>query len=130
MEGPAKPREYYLDSMTCFNLEEVDEIKKKYKDQFVDYHDVRLSEIIRGLILQSILYYETGNAFCKQKDCRLFNAHWQKDLIFSQLENRKLCKLHSDILTKLKKTNWCDESKNGSVRKDIHLNYWKIVDET
>ena len=105
VEGPAKPREYYLDSMTCFHHEELDEIKKKYKDQFVDYHDVRLSEIIRGLILQSILYYETGNAFCKQKDCRLFNAHWQKDLIFSQLENRKLCKLHSDILTKLKKTN-------------------------
>ena len=91
--------------MTCFHPEELDEIKKKYKDQFVDYHDVRLSEIIGGLILQSILYYETGNAFCKQKDCRLFNAHWQKDLIFSQLENKKLCKLHSDILTKLKKTN-------------------------
>ena len=80
--------------------------------------------------MQSILYYETGNAFCKQKDCRLFNAHWQKDLIFSQLENRKLCKLHSDILTKLKKTNWCCELKNRSIGKDIHLNYWKIVDET
>ena len=105
VEGPAKPREYYLDSMTCIYPEELDEIKKKYKDQFVDYHDVRVSEIIKGLILQSIVYYETGNAFCKQKDCRLFNAHWQKDLIFSQLENRKLCKLHSDILTKLKKTN-------------------------
>ena len=43
--------------------------------------------------------------FVNKKTARLFNAHWQKDLIFSQLENRKLCRLHSDILMKLKKTN-------------------------
>ena len=105
VEGPAKPRQYYLDSMACFQPEELDEIKKKYKNEFIDYHDSRMSEIIKGLILQTIVYYETGNAFCKQKDCRLFNAHWQKDLIYSQLENRKLCKVHSDILIELKKTN-------------------------
>ena len=105
VEGPAKPRQYYLDSMTCFHPEEIDEIKRKYKNQFIGYHDARISEIINGLILQSIMYYETGDAFCKQKNCRLFNAHWQKDLIFSQLENKKLCSLHSAILRELRKTD-------------------------
>ena len=91
--------------MTCFYPEDIEDTKNKYKNQFVDYHDVRMSEIIKGFILQSIMYYETGDAFCKQKECRLFNAHWQKDLIYVQLENGKLCKLHSDILRKLRKAN-------------------------
>jgi len=32
----------------------------------------------------------------------LFNAHWQKDLFFSQLENKSFCKKHQEILDELK----------------------------
>ena len=102
IEAPAKPKQYYLDLMINFSKNRVEEINKKYKGEFLEYHDSRISEITEGYLLQAIIYYETGEAFCEHKDCRLFNAHWQKDLFFSQLENKKFCKKHQDILIELK----------------------------
>ena len=105
IEAPAKPKQYYLDLMTNFSENKVEEIKKKYKGEFLEYHDSRISEIAEGYLLQAIIYYETGEAFCIHKDCRLFNAHWQKDLFFSQLENKRFCKKHQEILDELKNAN-------------------------
>jgi len=105
IEAPAKPKQYYLDLMTNFSENKVEEIKKKYKGEFLEYHDSRISEIAEGYLLQAITYYETGEAFCINKDCRLFNAHWQKDLFFSQLENKRFCKKHEEILDELKNAN-------------------------
>ena len=102
IEAPAKPKQYYLDLMINFSEERVDEVKKKYKGQFLEEHDSRLSEIAEGYLLQAIMYYETGEAFCEDIDCRLFNAHWQKDLFHSQIDNKKLCKKHQDILNQFK----------------------------
>ena len=102
IEAPAKPKQYYLDLMTNFSEQKVEETKKKYKGQFLEYHDSRLSEIIEGYLLQAILYYETGDEFCEHKECRLYNAHWQKDLFYSQIENKKLCEKHQKILNQIK----------------------------
>ena len=44
IEAPAKPKQYYLELMTSFSKEKADEIKKKYEGQFLEYHDLRLSE--------------------------------------------------------------------------------------
>ena len=101
IEAPAKPKQYYLDLMTDFNKERIEEIKEKYKGEFLEYNDSRISEIIEGYVLQAIMYYETGDAFCEDKGCRLFNAHWQKDLFYSQLENKKLCNEHQKSIKKL-----------------------------
>lgn len=97
IEAPAKPKQYYLDLMTNFSKEKIKEIKEKYKGEFLEYHDSRLSDIVEGYVLQTIMYYATGDAFCENKECRLFNAHWQKDLFYSQIENKKLCVKHHDI---------------------------------
>ncbi len=88
--------------MTSFSEEKVDEIKKKYKGQFLEYHDLRLSEIAEGYLIQAIMYYETGEVFCEDKDCRLFNSHWQKDLLHSQIDNKKMCSKHQEILNQFK----------------------------
>ena len=101
IEAPAKPKQYYLDLMTDFNKERIEEIKEKYKGEFLEYNDSRISEIIEGYVLQAIMYYETGDAFCEDKGCRLFNAHWQKDLFYSQLENKKLCYNHQKSIKEL-----------------------------
>jgi len=99
IEAPAKPREYYFDLMTNFTQGvNVETIKEKYKGAYLEYHDSRLSKIIEGYLLQTIFYYETGEPFCENLECRLFNAHWQKDLLYSQLKIRKLCKKHQNIL--------------------------------
>ena len=102
IEAPAKPKQYYLDLMTNFSEEKIEEIKEKYKGEFLEYHDSRLSDIIKGYVLQAIMYYTTGDAFCENKECRLFNAHWQKDLFYSQLENKKLCDKHQEKLNEIR----------------------------
>jgi len=102
IEAPAKPKQYYLELMTGFSKERIDEIKKKYEGQFLEYHDSRLSDIAEGYLLQTIMYYETGEAFCENMDCRCFNAHWQKDLFRSQVDNKKFCKKHEEILNQFK----------------------------
>ena len=76
----------------------IDSAKERYKDKFLDYNDKRLTKVIEGYILQIMFYNITGEAFCEDIECRLNNAHWQKDLLFSQIEISKLCKKHSKIL--------------------------------
>lgn len=102
IEAPAKPKRYYLDLITNFSEGKVKGIKEKYKGEFLEYHDSRLSDIAEGYVLQSIMYYATGDAFCENKECRLFNAHWQKDLIYSQIENKKLCDKHQEKFIKIR----------------------------
>ena len=100
IEAPARPREYYIELMTDFSKKNTNKIKEKYKGEFLDYHDSRISKILEGYILQSIMYYETGNDFCEDKECRLYNAHWQKELLNSQLNN-KFCEKHEEIFKKI-----------------------------
>lgn len=102
IEAPAKPKQYYLDLMTCFSKENIGEIKKKFRGKFLEYHDSRLHGIAEGYLLQSIMYYETGESFCDSKECRLFNAHWQKDLFYTQIENKKFCKKHLEIINRFR----------------------------
>lgn len=102
IEAPAKPREYYFDLLSNFTKGvNIDSVKKKYKGTYLEYHDQRLSKVIEGYLMQAVFYYLTGEAFCDKKDCRLFNAHWQNDLIYSQLKVGKLCDKHQQILN-----NW------------------------
>ena len=102
IEAPAKPKQYYLDLMTSFSKEDAEKINEKYKGEFLEYHDPRLVEISEGYLLQAIMYYETGEAFCEHRDCRLFNAHWQKDLFYSQIQNKKFCEKHQKIIENFK----------------------------
>jgi Probable metallopeptidase family (DUF6775) len=102
IEAPAKPREYYLDLIENFDHDKnLDLIKQKYQGTYLEYDDSRLSKIIEGYILQAIFYYETGNPFCQKPNCMLFNAHWQRDLLHSQIECAKLCDEHNEIMNKM-----------------------------
>ena len=106
IEAPAKPREYYFDLITKSKLGvNIDSLKGKYAGTYLEYHDKRLSTVVEGYFLQALLYYVSGEAFCEDKDCRMFNAHWQKDLLHSQLEVKKLCKRHQKILETVKNLN-------------------------
>jgi len=99
IEAPARPREYYFEAMKCkMQGLSIHDAKKNYSQKFLDYHDKRLSKIAEGYLLQAIFYYLTGDAFCDNLDCRLNNAHWQKDLLYSQLKIGKLCDKHQALL--------------------------------
>lgn len=104
IEAPAKPRAYYIGmyhSMTQgLNL---DVLKEQFKGKFLEYHDRKLDKVVRGYALQSIFYYLTSEPFCDSRDCILNNAHWQEDLIYTQIEFGKLCDTHQKILESMKK---------------------------
>ena len=102
IEAPAKPREFYLSLLT--NMTQglnIDMIENQFKGRYLEYHDPKIGEIIKGYALQALFYYLTGEAFCESKECRLFNAHWQSDLLHSQLEVGKLCERHQQVLDKI-----------------------------
>lgn len=99
IEAPAKPREYYLKLYEKFpqglNL---DSIKDEFKGRFLEHHDKNMNLVVRGYAMQAIFYYLTGQAFCESKDCILYNAHWQEELLHSQIQIGTLCDQHKNIL--------------------------------
>ena len=99
IEAPARPKEYYFEVMK-YKMQglSIQDIKKRYDQKFLNYHDKRLSKIAEGYLLQAVFYYLTGDAFCDNLNCRLNNAHWQKDLLYSQLKIGKLCDKHQALL--------------------------------
>ena len=99
IEAPARPKGYYFEVMKCKTQGlGIHDAKKNYEHKFLNYHDKRLSKISEGYLLQAVFYYMTGDAFCDSLDCRLNNAHWQKDLLYSQLKIGKLCNKHQALL--------------------------------
>ena len=102
VEAPAKPKEYYLLKQQYDVLgRDPLELKEKFKGHFIDYDDERLTEIVKGYLMQAVFYTLTGDPFCKDRGCRLYNAHWQEELIFAQLESGyEFCQRHSEFLAR------------------------------
>ena len=74
-------------------------LKDRFKGRFVDYDDERLTEVVKGYVIQAVFYTLTGNPFCEDRGCRLYNAYWQDELVFAQLESEyEFCPRHSELL--------------------------------
>jgi len=99
VEAPAKPKEYYLIKTGSPQMPP-EVLKSRFEGRFLDYGDERLTEAAKGYALQAIFYQLFGEAFCENKSCRLYNAHYQEELINVQLKKRKheLCKKHASML--------------------------------
>ena len=113
VEAPAKPREYYLmkQGMELHGAGDVQlqELKKAFEGRFIDYGSPKTTEVLKGLALQGVLFHLTLQPFCENKRCRLFNAHWQEELIRSQVSSGKLCAKHENVMRRLGKEpaiNW------------------------
>ena len=48
--------------------------------------------------MQAVFFAITGNAFCDDPCCRLFNAHWQAEMLAAQLEGPDYCASHRQAL--------------------------------
>ncbi len=103
VEAPAKPREYYLLKQHYDTLgRDLLEVKERFKGRFIDYEDGRLTGVVKGYALQAVFYHLMGSPFCEDRGCRLYNAHWQEEVIFAQLEsNYELCGQHRRVLDSL-----------------------------
>ncbi|HEX9830724.1 MAG TPA: DUF6775 family putative metallopeptidase [Thermodesulfobacteriota bacterium] len=98
VEAPAKPKEYYwLKAGFARSGKDTRELDIMYEGKFIEYDDPRITEILRAYTLQAIFYELTGDPFCINPKCCLFNSHWQEEVLNTQLEG-KLCDEHRKIL--------------------------------
>ena len=92
IEAPARPRGYYL--------KKVMGLDGGHNGRYLTHSDKRLSRILAGILLQGLFYYRSGNPFCSDRNCSLYNSHWQEDLIRSQRDDPHiLCPHHTQMLT-------------------------------
>jgi len=99
VEAPAKPRDYYIKLYQGVSPEI---LKNIYRGKYIDYEDERMTEVVKGYVLQAIVFHSTEEAFCGDRNCRLFNAHWQEDMIFSQLDGKyEICPFHKKIIQRI-----------------------------
>ncbi|WP_435063673.1 DUF7001 family protein [Halobaculum sp. EA56] len=99
-EAPAKPEAYYREKQSHALLSgdtpprEV--LETEVEGEFLVEDDPRTTEALRGYVLQAVHYLETSEAFCDEEGCRLYNAHYQEDLIEAQLRDPEFCPAHAE----------------------------------
>jgi hypothetical protein len=100
VEAPAKPREYYLLKQQYQMLgKDLLELKDGFRGRFIDYDDERLNEVMKGYAMQAVFYSLIGDPFCEDKGCRLYNAHWQEELIFAHIGSEyEFCQRHTKLI--------------------------------
>jgi hypothetical protein len=95
VEGPARPSDYYLDKARGIGAAELHSI---HGGSYIDHGDNRLTAVSIGCALQAAFYYIEGWPFCDNCNCRLYNSHWQQDLIRTQVNFPELCRVHKGVL--------------------------------
>jgi len=101
--APAKPREFYIKRQMGVPVEI---LKEEYKGRFLEHGDLRTTEILKGYLIQALFYDLIGNPFCDDSDCRLFNSHWQEEMLHAQLDGKyEFCSKHEALLKKIRNTN-------------------------
>lgn len=102
VEAPAKPREFYLarEQLRAMGLDAMGPVlAAELRDRCLMPNDERLTEVAKGYALQAVFYALFGEAFCDDRDCRLYNAHWQEEMLHAQLNGtHDLCPRHEEML--------------------------------
>jgi hypothetical protein len=100
VEAPARPKEFYLRKQMGTPVEL---LKEEYQGRFLDHGDLRMTEVLKGYAMHALLFHLTGDPFCEDRDCRLFNSHWQEEVLHSQMDGQyEYCPRHEDFLKELK----------------------------
>ena len=88
VEAPARPKEYYFAKGRLLSMGKgIGELDEIYKDRFVSYDDPKITNILCSYALQQIKSRITGDPFCENSNCCLFNSHWQEEVLALQYQN-------------------------------------------
>ncbi len=103
VDAPARPRGFYeLDQIERGDEEVVVRNRlEEYEGDFVYYGDERLSEIMKGYAMQAVFYQVSTGPFCRDKSCRLYNPHLQKNILKAQLSDPEFCEEHQNTLERM-----------------------------
>ena len=100
VEAPAKPKGFYLKKQMGVSVELLEE---EYQGRFLDHGDVRMTEVLKGYAMQALFFHLSGEPFCQDPDCRLFNSHWQEEVLHAQMDGQyEFCPRHEAMLKKLR----------------------------
>jgi hypothetical protein len=106
VEALAKPREFYLSQLGSVVASDLGSLEKKFARRFIGYDDNRITAASINYALQAIFFFISGGEpFCNNKCCRLYNAHWQEDLIHT-IKKGILCGHHKDLASKFLKESY------------------------
>lgn len=95
VQAPAREREYYVARRLGVPQSEP---ASSEEGEYLRREDPRTSEVAKGYAMQAVFYALTGEAFCDDPTCRLFNAHWQKEMLKAQLGGADYCARHREML--------------------------------
>jgi hypothetical protein len=101
VEAPAKPKEYYQlkQGLIQQNISTIDDfVPEDLKLKYLKYNDQKITEMMKGYVMQAIFYHLTSEPFCSDPKCRLFNAHWQEELLQAQTLEPEFCEKHQEML--------------------------------
>jgi hypothetical protein len=100
-EAPAKPQEYYQaqqhHAMLSGGAPPREVLESEIEGDFLVENDPRTTEALKGYVLQAVHFRATGEAFCENESCRLYNAHRQPELIEAQLRDPEFCDAHAEV---------------------------------
>lgn len=99
-EAPAKPESYYKikqqQALLGGSPPPREVLEEQIDGKFLVENDPRTTDTLKGYVLQAVHYLQTGEAFCSNEQCRLYNAHRQPELLTAQLESPAFCDRHAD----------------------------------
>ena len=97
VHAPARQRTYYLARRLGLahdgNMECSDE-------NFLGNEDPRATEAAKGYAMQAVSWAITGEPFCDDSHCRLYNAHWQREMLTAQLGGVDYCPRHRALFAR------------------------------
>ena len=99
-EAPAKPEAYYKEKSKYAMTGDVpprEYLENKVEGDFLVEDDPRTTDALKGYVLAGYHYTTTGDAFCDDERCRLYDAHRQEDLVRAQLREPEFCEEHAAV---------------------------------
>lgn len=102
-EAPAKPEAYYqeqqMHALLAGDTPPREVLEDRVDGEFLVEDDPRTTDVLKGYVLQSIHYIDTGEAFCEDSQCRLSNPHRHPGMITAQLTEPEFCPAHAERYT-------------------------------
>ncbi len=101
VDALARPREYEFKRMQYMMVglhEALAELEEEFADRMLEEDDPRITEILKGYVLQPVVYRLTGEPFCDDPQCRLYNSRRHEEVLRAQLTEPEFCPRHAELL--------------------------------
>ncbi len=97
-EAPAKPESYYAlqqqHAMVSGDTPPREVLESAIDEDVLVPGDPRTTDALKGYLLAGVHLLRTGEAFCEDSTCRLFNGHRHGEVIRAQFEDPEFCETH------------------------------------